>query len=71
MKCELCSSGQREHERRLCPACMEAVARLSEIVNSATVSYASNDDKVQAAVQTESAPIICHDAQLKWLMRIP
>jgi hypothetical protein len=58
MRCELCSSGQREHGRRLCLPCMEAVARLWKLANCATVSYAGQDDNMQAAVRTKSASII-------------
>lgn len=35
MKCELCSSGEREREHRLCLSCREEMARLSKIVNTA------------------------------------
>jgi hypothetical protein len=58
MKCELCSSGQREHGRRLCLSCMEAVARLWNIASNATVSQARQDEKVQAAARTKYVPIV-------------
>ena len=58
MKCELCSSGQREHGRRLCLPCMEAMGRLWNIANNATVSCARKDEKVQAAARTKYAPFV-------------
>jgi hypothetical protein len=70
MNCELCSSGQREGARRLCLACMEAIARLLEIVNSVAEGAAGAALTVQAAVQPERAPIISRDTQLKRLMRL-
>jgi hypothetical protein len=58
MKCELCSSDEPEPMRRLCLPCMEAVARLWNIVKNATVSSSHQDEEVQAAARTNRAPVI-------------
>ena len=34
MKCELCNSGHREHESKLCEPCTEAIVRLWTIAKS-------------------------------------
>ena len=49
MKCELCSSGQREGARKLCLPCLEAIARLWKIVNSVAGPAAGESVTVQAA----------------------
>ena len=33
MKCELCNSGRREPEQKLCEPCIEVIARLWAIAN--------------------------------------
>ena len=70
MKCELCSSGQREHGRRLCLPCMEAVARLWKIVCSEATQAAGQTLTRPAAIQTKYVPIIA-GAQLRWPTRMP
>ena len=58
MRCELCSSGEREPMLSLCTPCLEAVARLWKIANGVTESCARKDDKVQAEARAKGAPII-------------
>jgi hypothetical protein len=58
MQCELCSSGERERDHRLCLPCMEAMARLWKIVSSAAVPAAEDAVREQAAVRTKAVPII-------------
>jgi hypothetical protein len=58
MKCELCSSGRRERDHRLCLPCMEAMARLWKIVSSAAVPAAEDVVREQAAVRTKAVPIM-------------
>lgn len=58
MKCELCNSDESRPRQRLCVPCVEAVARLWNIVNNTTVSYVRRDEKVQAAARTKRAPIV-------------
>jgi hypothetical protein len=58
MRCELCSSGQREHGRRLCLPCMEAVARLWTITNRTIEPLAGEIVKAQPAVKIKYAPIV-------------
>ena len=58
MKCELCHSDEPEPAQRLCVPCKEAVARLWNITNNATVSYGRQAEKVQAAPRTKRAPIV-------------
>lgn len=69
MKCELCSSGQREGGRRSCLPCIEAMARLWKIVNSVGEPVAADAVTVQGSVQAGHAPFVCPDSQLKWRMR--
>jgi len=54
MKCELCSSGHREPERKLCQPCSEAVARLWNMVQQEFQSSAYAP--VGEATQAGSAP---------------
>src|SRR5580704_13694463 len=58
VKCELCNSDEPEPRQRLCVPCMEAVARLWNIANSATASYVRQAEKAQAAAKTKRAPIV-------------
>src|SRR5260370_35964850 len=58
MKCELCNSDELEPRQRLCVPCKEAVARLWNIANNPTVSYAHQDEKVQAPVRIKRAPFV-------------
>ena len=52
LKCELCSSSKREREHGLCLPCMEAMARLWTIVNSAAEPAAGKAMTDQAAGRT-------------------
>ena len=70
MKCELCSSGQRERGRRLCLPCTEAVVRLWKIVTSEAIPVAGQAVTGQAAVQTKHVPIIA-GAHWQWPTRMP
>src|SRR5271157_2441512 len=59
MKCELCNSGYREPEQRLCRPCIEAVARLWNIANQEGRSIAGVGEPVErlqvgAALKTAS-----------------
>jgi len=57
MKCELCSSGERERAHRLCLSCREAIGRLRKIVNSAAAPAAGELVNKQTAVGIKYAPI--------------
>jgi hypothetical protein len=67
MKCELCSSGERESEHRLCPPCGEAIARLSKIVNKEAEPATRELVKKQTAARTEPAPAIAVMLNYGWL----
>lgn len=58
MKCELCNSDERGPRQRLCVPCLEAVARLWNIANNATVSYVRQHKKVQPEARTKRVPIV-------------
>ena len=58
MKCELCNSDEIEPRKRLCLPCVEAVARLCVIANTATAPIACESVKAEAAVSTKRAPIV-------------
>ena len=66
MKCELCSSGQREREQRLCLPCMETMARLWKIVNGAT-EPAAGEAMTEQAVRTKYAPPVAVTPNFAWL----
>ena len=57
MKCELCDSDEPEPRQRLCVPCLEAMVRLWNIANNATVSCRRQAEKAQAAAKTKRAPI--------------
>jgi hypothetical protein len=67
MKCELCSSGEREREHRLCLSCKEAMARLSQSVTSAPEPAVGELVKKQTAVGAKHAPIIAAIPNCGWL----
>ena len=56
MKCELCSSSHQEPEQKLCRACIEAVARLWNIVNQEGRSIACVGAAAGELMKTGSAP---------------
>ena len=67
MKCELCTSGEREIERGLCLPCGEATARLSKIVNRAAEPATGDFMKKQAVARTKHAPVIAAIPNYGWL----
>ena len=67
MKCELCSSGERGRQHRLCLSCREAMARLSAIANSPVGLAAVEPGEKQTVTGTMYVPIITLIPNYDWL----
>jgi hypothetical protein len=67
MKCELCNSEEPEPRQRLCVPCREAVVRLWNIANNATVSSGRQAEEAQAVATTKRAPIVVSTAIAEFL----
>jgi len=65
MKCELCSSVDRVAGQRLCPPCVEAIARLWTIANQNSQPMASSEGCVGAESRVTFASFTAYRSPLR------
>ena len=60
MRCELCNSGHREHESRLCKPCTEAIVRLWTIANNTCPSINGAGAGVEVSSKSQRAAMFAN-----------